>query len=134
MTDGPLERMEARARAVRARATVRRWEYRQRNHAAGAWFHLRRVLADAKAAYAVSDEEASQLVADGYRPEACGRELSPEKLILFVDEARLPSLQSRRAIPLALGPDLLTATAVILLAFDETRTATGRTAPPPGDS
>jgi hypothetical protein len=44
-----LERMQDRARSVRARAAVRGWQYRQRHLAAGVCFRLRRVLADARA-------------------------------------------------------------------------------------
>jgi hypothetical protein len=126
MDRSALDRMWARAREVRARAAVRRWSYRQRDHAGGVWFRLRRVLADAKAAYTISDEDARRLVAEGYRPEACGSEITPEKMILFVDEARLSAVASRRAIPIGLGPDFLTASAVALVAF-ASRSHDGRT-------
>jgi len=66
MDSQAVQRMRARARAVRTRAHVRAWKYRQRNLAAGVWFRLRRVLADAKAAYVISDEDARRLLADGY--------------------------------------------------------------------
>jgi hypothetical protein len=113
--------MHARARAVRTRAEVRRWHYRQRNLAAGVWFRLRRVLADAQAAYTISAEDASRLLAEGYQPAACGTQVTPEKTILFVDEPRLLALPSRRPIPLTLGPDFLTSNAVALVAFDRRR-------------
>ena len=116
-----LDRMQARARQVRTRVTVRRWNYRQRNLAAGVWFRLRRVLADAKAAYVISEQDARQLVTEGYRVEACGSQVTPEKAILFVDETRLSSVESRRSIPVRLGPDFLTATAIALVAFDGVR-------------
>jgi hypothetical protein len=121
MDEPVLERMQARARAVRTRARIRRWQYQQRDLAAGVWFRLRRVLADARAAYAISAEDASRLVAEGYQPAACGAQVTPEKTILFVDEPRLYALQSRRAIPLTLGPDFLTETAVALVAFESRR-------------
>ena len=113
-----LDRMHDRAKEVRARAAVRRWDYRQRNLAAGVWYRLRRVLADAKAAYVISDDDARLLIAEGYAPEACGGRVTPEKTIGFVDEARLLRVASRRPIRVALGPDFLTATAVALVAFD----------------
>jgi hypothetical protein len=121
MDEGALDRMRARAHDVRTRAAVRKWEYRQRHLAAGVWFRLRRVLADAKAAYVISDEDAVRLLAEGHRLEPCGSEVSPEKRILFVDERRLASVESRRPIALGLGPDFLTASAVALVAFDDTR-------------
>ncbi|MGH9253327.1 MAG: hypothetical protein ACRD3C_02025 [Vicinamibacterales bacterium] len=114
-----LERMRARARAVRAHARIRTWKYRQRNLAAGVWFRLRRVLADAEAAYAISDEEAGRLLDEGYECVACGREVAPAKTIVFVDAQRLDRLESRRPIRVDLGPAFLTAPAVALVRFDE---------------
>lgn len=119
MGSSGLDGMRARARAVRRRASIRGWEYRQRHLAAGVWFRLRRLLAGAKAAYVVSIEDARRLVADGYRPEACGAQISPEKILLFVDAARLARVESRREIPVGLGPEFLMAPAVVLVAFDE---------------
>ena len=113
-----LEAMRARAQAVRARAAVRQWEYRQRHLAAGVWYRLRRVLADAKAAYAISEDDARRLIAEGYVPEACGRSLAPEKTLLFIDEVRLSTLPSAIPIPITLGPQMLTAPAVALIAFE----------------
>jgi hypothetical protein len=118
---GPVERMRARARAVRARAMVQSWSYRQRHLAAGAWFRLRRVLADARAAYTISEEDARRLTAEGYRPEPCGRDVAPEKTILFVDERRLSRIETRRPIPIGLGPEFLAARAIALLPFEERR-------------
>jgi hypothetical protein len=117
----PLERMRTRARDVRTRAQVRSWTYRQRNLAAGVWFRIRRMLADARAAYVISDEDACRLVTEGYTREACGREIAPEKTILFVDEPRLSRIATRRPIPVGLGPEFLAAHAVALVAFDEGR-------------
>jgi hypothetical protein len=115
----PIERMEARAKAVRTRAQVRAWQYRQRHHAAGMWFRLRRTLADAAEAYVVSGDDAARLSEDGYAPVACGREMSPEKAIFFVDAARLARVPSRRRIPVNLGPEFLGATAVVLVRFED---------------
>ena len=112
--------MQARARAVRTRARVRAWRYRQRNLADGVWFRLRRVLADAQAAYVISAEDARRLVAEGYECVACGREVEPEKAIVFVDEQRLETLENRRPIRVDLGPAFLTAHAVALIRFEET--------------
>ena len=118
MSDSPfLEGMRARAHAVRTRAAIRHWEYRQRNLAAGVWFQIRRLLAAAKDAYVISDDDARQLLAEGYKPEACGARLEPEKTIIFVDSMRLSRLDSRRPIPVRLGPDFLLATAVALVPF-----------------
>jgi hypothetical protein len=114
--------MRARARDARTRAAVRSWHYRQRNLAAGVWYRLRTALAAAKAAYAISDDEARQLIAEGYRPEACGAAIAPQKTIVFVDEPRLSSIDGRRSMPVGLGPDFFGAQAIALVAFDDRST------------
>jgi hypothetical protein len=121
VADGALDRMRARARLVRTRSAIRRWEYRQRNLAAGAWFRLRRVLADASMACAIAEEDAHRLRAEGYVSEPCGADIEPPKLLLFVDEARLHAIASRRPIPIGLGPDFLAASAIALVPFDGAR-------------
>lgn len=117
MPSAAVTAMESRARAVRARAAVQHWQYRQRNLAAGVWFRLRRVLSDAREAYAISEDDARRLIAEGHNPEACGLEVSPSKTILFVDEQRVAALESRRAIPVSLGAPFLAARAIALVAF-----------------
>ena len=119
--DGAIERMRARARAVRSRAAVRVWHYRQRHLASGVWFRLRRVLSDANAAYVISEVDAARLIAGGCRPEPCGLELAPEKTILFISESQLSTLDAPRAIRVALGPELLTARTIALVPFDGAR-------------
>ena len=122
MSDAPLlDRMRKRARIVRTRAAIRRWKYRQRDHAAGVWFRIRRVLADAKEAYVISIGDAKRLLTEGYKEEACGAQVEPQKTIIFVDPMRLAHLQSRRRIPVRLGPDFLLAAAVALVPFDSRR-------------
>jgi hypothetical protein len=118
--------MRARARAVRSRAAIRSWNYRQRKLAAGVWFRIRRVLADAKEAYVIPSADAEQLLAEGYVPETCGAQLAPEKTLIFVDSARLARIESRRKIPVRLGPDFLLATAVALMPFEQHTTWTHR--------
>lgn len=118
MNEDTLARMHARARAVRTRVQIRQWNYRQRNLAAGVWFRLRRILSDARVAYAIADEDADRLQSEGYSAEPCGKEVSPEKTILFVDEERLEKVESRRQIPVGLGPDFLASRAIALVAFD----------------
>ena len=119
MPSRALDRMHARVRAVKARAAVHAWQYRQRRLAAGAWFRLRRVLTRARTAFVISDADARRLVADGYRAEPCGRELSPEKTLIFVDESRLSSIANRREIPVRLGPEFFAASSVALVPFTD---------------
>jgi hypothetical protein len=70
---------------------------------------IRRVLADAKDAYVISEGDAKWLLTEGYKPEACGAQMEPQKTIIFVDSTRLAHLASRRRIPVRLGPDFLLA-------------------------
>jgi hypothetical protein len=118
MNDLVLERFRMRAHDTQTRVAVRSWNYRQRNLAAGVWFQVRRALAHARAAYAIPDEDAGRLIVEGHEPLPCGRRLAPEKTILFVDEARLAAVSGRRAIPVGLGPEFFTASAVALVPFD----------------
>jgi hypothetical protein len=115
----PIERMETRAKAVRARALVRAWEYRQRHHAAGMWFRLRLTLVDAEEAYAISADDAALLREGGSAQAECGREMSPEKPMFFVEAEGLTRLPSRRQIPVNLGPEFLAAVAVALVKFED---------------
>ena len=123
MSNSTLDRLRERAHAVRTRAAVRRWRYRQHNLAAGVWFRLRRVLSDARVACVISEDDARRLVMKGYTPEACGLQVAPEKTILFVDEHGLADLETRR-IPVVLGPEFLAARAIALIPFDESRPRT----------
>jgi hypothetical protein len=111
--------MHARARAVKTRVLVRRWQYLQRDLAAGVWFRLRRVLSNARAAYVVTEDDARRLAAEGFQPEPCGLELSPEKTIVFLDAGRLARFKRVRPIPVALGPEFLAARAIALVAFED---------------
>ncbi len=107
-----------RLRELRSRLLVRAWDYRQRRHARGVWFRLRRVLADASEAYAISAEEARQLVAEGHAPESVGEELSPARLILFVTAERAKQLTSARPLAVRLSTELLGTDCLALARFE----------------
>lgn len=111
------EALHRRARASRARATVRAWEYRQQNHAKGTWFRLRRVLAEAREAWAIDAEDADRLVAEGFALESVGIELAPPKRIFFVPEQRLAAIARRRPVRVGLGADLLREGCLVLVRF-----------------
>jgi hypothetical protein len=98
------------------RALIRSWEYRQRAHAKGVWFRLRRVLVDAARAFAISDIDADRLEANGQRPLVVGRELSPAKRIFFVTQAQLRDIGARE-LPVRLT-EVLQCSAVALLAHE----------------
>ena len=117
--------LERRLRQHRSRVLVRSRDYRQRRHAQGVWFRLRRVLADASEAYAVTPEQAQELVEEGYTAEPVGQELEPPRFIVFVAAARVARMATARPLPLRLSAELLTAECLALVPF-ETRTSAAR--------
>lgn len=109
--------LERRLRQQGSRLAVRAWDYRQRLHARGVWFRLRRVLADAREAYAIPRDEALKLIAEGYPAEPVGRELEPPKLVLFVPAERVGRVASAQPLPVRLGAALLQAECIALTPF-----------------
>ena len=109
--------LEQRVEALRRRVTVRSWEYRQRHHARGAWFRLRRALADARAAFEIPPEEADRLIAEGHKVEPVGEAFEPRKVILVVPAGRMAGVRGARPVPLRLGPDVLQARHLALTPF-----------------
>jgi hypothetical protein len=116
---------ERRLRQLRSRLLLRAWDYRQRHHARGVWFRLRRVLADASAAYAVSADEARELVAEGHAPEPVGSELAPPRLIVFVSAERAMQLSSARPLAVRLSAELLAADCLVLACFPDEHVQSG---------
>jgi hypothetical protein len=112
-----------RVKAVRARARVRRWEYRQRNLAHGAWDRFRAALARARDAYLIDDTTASALLAEGYEGDDRGRGLEPPRTLVWITADRAARLQDARPIELRLGAELLAARCLALVPF---ATPTGR--------
>jgi len=104
---------------VRAQAAIRAWEYRQRNHSKGVWFRLRRVLADAESAFAISNSEIEKLEAEGYKREPVGAEIEPQKVILFVPAARIEEIPGKRRLLVALDADFFAAPCVVLRRFED---------------
>lgn len=115
MTTASLER---RLRQLRSRVLVRAWHYRQLRHADGVWYRLRRALADAREAWAVSPEDVRRLAAEGYPVEAVGGEIAPPKQIVRVPAERVAQVPSARPVPVRLGADLLAAEGLVLVPFD----------------
>ncbi len=111
--------LEKRVKAARSRAAVRAWEYRQRNHAKGKWYFLRRLLADARVAYALTEHAARQLLAEGHRPEPVAEQMEPPKTILCLPGERIDTIIDKRQIPVRLGADFLAARYVALVRFEE---------------
>ena len=110
---------ERRLRELRSRVLVRAFDHRQRRHAGGVWFRLRRVLADAREAYVISADEASRLIAEGHRPEPVGRELAPPRVILVVPPERVARIASARPLAVHLNAEMLSAECLALVPFEE---------------
>ncbi len=108
---------ERRLNEFRSRVTIRRFEYRQRHHARGVWFRLRRLLALAAEAYAVPREEGDRLIAEGCRPDPVGWELAPPRLILVVPPGRAEQIPSARRLAVRLTAELLAAECLVLVPF-----------------
>lgn len=109
---------ERRLRELRSRVLVRAFDYRQRRHARGVWFRLRRVLAFAREAYALPRSEAERLIAEGYQPEPVGRELEPARIILYVSRERVAGISSARPLAVRLSAELLSAEFLALVPFE----------------
>lgn len=119
---GPAEglaRLRARARAVRSRAAVRRWELRRLDHAAGAWHDLTRRLALARRAWAISDEDATSLLSRGYEPDPAGLRFEPPRRLFVVEENVIGSLTGARELALQASPEILLSRNLALVPFPD---------------
>jgi hypothetical protein len=114
-----MSSLERRARDVRARNAIRAWEYRQRRHSKGVWFRLRRVLADARLAYVITEAAVLEFRSHGYEPEPVGAELEPQKVIIFVPEDLLARSPDARRISVRLDAELLAAPCLALVRFPD---------------
>ena len=108
---------ERRLREFRSRVLVRAFEYRQRRHASGVWFRLRRLLASASEAYAITRDEADRLIAEGCLPEPIGQELAPPRLIFLLPPGRAAGIASARPLAVRLNVELLAAESLVLVPF-----------------
>jgi hypothetical protein len=111
--------LHTRVRRARESVLIRSWQYRQRNHAQGVWYRLRRVLVDASEAWTLDDLDADRLEREGYPALPVGGELDPAKRIFVLTPARLSALPSRKWIPMRLGQELLEARNVALVPHPE---------------
>lgn len=109
--------IERRLRQLRSRVLVRSWAYRQRRHAQGVWFALRRVLAEASAAYVVSAEDMQRLAEEGHQTEPAGCALQLPKIIVFASPDRVARIAGAQPVPVRLGGDQLAAEHLVLVRF-----------------
>jgi hypothetical protein len=107
-----------RIREIRARGRIRRWEYRQRNLAHGAWLRFRAALAQAECAFHISPELYASLVAAGAQVDDRGTGLQPPRHIIWISRAQATELEGARELVLRLDADMLAAQDLALVAFD----------------
>jgi hypothetical protein len=107
-----------RIREIRARGRIRRWEYRQRNLAHGAWLRFRTALAQAERAFRIAPELYAALAAGGAKVDDRGTGLEPPRRIVWITPARAAALQGARELVLRLDADMLAAQDLALVAFD----------------
>ena len=107
-----------RIREIRARGRIRRWEYRQRNLAHGAWLRFRSALAQAERAFQISPGLLAALAASGAKVDGRGAGLEPPRHIVWLSRAQVAELQGARELALRLDAEMLAAQDLALLAFN----------------
>lgn len=110
-----------RVKQIRARARVRRWEYRQRNLAHGAWHRFRLALAAADEIYAIDDAQLAELLAEGGTPDGRGEGLEPPRELVWIDRDRAARLPRARRLAPRLDQELLAARVLALVPFSRER-------------
>lgn len=107
-----------RVKQVRSRARIRKWEFRQRHLAHGAWHRLHLALAAAREAYVIDDASFDLLVAEGFDSDDRGMGLEPPKRIVWVTAERAATLTSAARLELRLDAAMLAARTLALVPFD----------------
>src|SRR5262245_26128011 len=112
-----MTKLERRVKAIRARALVRSWEFRQRHLAHGAWFRFREALAMAREAYSVDETTLRSLLAEGSTPDARGSGLEPPRAIVWVTAERIALIAGARRLALRLDAEMLATRWLALVPF-----------------
>ncbi|MDY0060241.1 MAG: hypothetical protein RBU45_10555 [Myxococcota bacterium] len=100
-------KLERRARRIRGLTAVRRWEYRQRDLAQGAWYRLRRLLTFAAEVWALEPAEADRLLAEGFVADPVGQAFEPPRVLLVIPRERLLRVAGKRPVVICLDCGLL---------------------------
>ncbi len=111
--------LDKRLRQMRFRLAQRRSAYRQREHASGVWFRLRRLLSDAAEVYVISEAAADALVAEGFAPHEVGDALEPPKRIFVLPGARIAAIADKTSAAPRLDATLLGARCWALRPFSD---------------
>jgi hypothetical protein len=106
-----------RVQAIRARARVRRWEFRQRHLARGAWHRFRLALAMAREAYAIDADDLAVLIAEGHPTDRRGEGLEPARAIVWIPAERAARLPRARRLSLHLDEEMLATCRLALVPF-----------------
>ena len=112
------ERMHARIRQVRSRASVLKWQARQAKYSHGVWYRLGRLLAEAEEMYALDDAAMDELLAEGFANTLPAQEIVPPKRIVFAPRERMAGFANRRRLPMRVGSEFLAARNVVLVRFE----------------
>lgn len=108
-----------RVQQVRSSARVRRWEFRQRNLAHGAWHQFRLALAMAQSAYAINDADYAGLVAEGFASDDRGKRLVPERKLVWISAERARRLDRAAPLEMRFDANMLASRVLALVPFDE---------------
>ncbi len=116
---------ELRRRVEKSESSLveRRREYRQRNHAAGAWFRLRLLLALCEEAYVLTEVDLDSLLATGFRLHPVGSEFLPARSILLLPQDRRAEGAELPRLPIRLGSGVLTLPRIAVVPFRGVSTA-----------
>lgn len=109
--------LERRLRQLAFRVAKRNSDFAQRNHAAGVWFDVRRLLALSALAFVIDDDEADELEREGFAPAPDGRRLVPPKRIFTLPPDRVRKLRTALPCSVRLEAQLLNASAWVLEPF-----------------
>jgi hypothetical protein len=110
--------LHERVRQIRSRTVIRRWEFRQRDHARGTWYRIRRLLAGSRQVFVVSDPDFDRLLSVGRTQHPVGTKLHPERRIVSATLAEATSLSSARELDVRLSSQLLGERNWVLVPFE----------------
>ena len=112
-----IEKLEARAKAVRSRAAVQAWEIRQHAHARGTWFEIERLFALTSRAWVLTEADVQTLVEMGRRPCDVGLRMQPPRQYFVIELVDLGTLAGAREIKVQLSSEIVSAPSLALVLF-----------------
>lgn len=113
----PNEKLEMRARSIRARAVIQTWEIRQHSHARGIWFEIERLFALTSRAWVLTEEDAQQLIEVGRRPHDVGLRLQPPRRFFVIGFADVSLLAGACEVEVRLSSEIFRAPTLGLVLF-----------------